>query len=64
MALDRVDWHDLPAHVRDVIETRTGPVRSAQTASAGKNSAVALLLDTQPTGGCSSRDSVPIIPAW
>ncbi|MBB5153699.1 aminoglycoside phosphotransferase [Saccharopolyspora phatthalungensis] len=46
MALARVDWQDLPPHVRDVVETNTGPVRSARTVSAGKNSPVALLLDT------------------
>ncbi|MER7076649.1 hypothetical protein SAMN02982929_05289 [Saccharopolyspora kobensis] len=46
MALARVDWHELSSHVREVIESRTGPVRSARTVSAGKHSAVALLLDT------------------
>ncbi|MEV5543934.1 hypothetical protein AB0L13_44710, partial [Saccharopolyspora shandongensis] len=46
MALARVDWNDLSPQVRDVIETHTGPVYSARTMPAGKNSAIALLLDT------------------
>lgn len=41
-----MDWHDLSPRLREVTESRTGPVRSGRAISAGKNSAVALLLDT------------------
>lgn len=46
MAVDRVDWHGLPPHVRDAVEAHTGPIYAARTVSAGKNSAIAVLLDT------------------
>ncbi|WP_223840055.1 aminoglycoside phosphotransferase [Saccharopolyspora pogona] len=47
MTLARLDWQELPPHVRDVIMSRTGPVLAAQTLSAGKNSAIALLVETR-----------------
>ncbi len=47
--MQRVHWGDLPAGVRTVIESRTGPVLEATTASEGHNSEVAAVLGT-PAG--------------
>ena len=47
MAVDRLNWYDLPRTTRHAVEQHTGPVRSARTVSAGQNSAVAALLTTQ-----------------
>lgn len=44
--MQRTDWDQLTAPVREAIERRTGPVHTAQTATAGKNSTIAALLDT------------------
>jgi hypothetical protein len=44
--MQRTDWDQLTAPVRAAIESRTGPVRAARTAAAGKNSAIAALLST------------------
>jgi hypothetical protein len=44
--MHRTEWDQLTAPVRAAIEHRTGPVRTARTASAGKNSAIAALLST------------------
>jgi hypothetical protein len=45
-ALARSHWHDLPDTVRTGIQARTGIVADAVSASAGRNSAVAVILDT------------------
>jgi hypothetical protein len=42
----RTHWHDLPDTVRTGIQARTGPVADAASASAGRNSEVAAILDT------------------
>jgi len=44
--MQRTDWDHLTAPVRAAIEHRTGTVRAARTAEAGKNSAIAILLST------------------
>src|SRR5882724_797337 len=44
--MQRTEWDQLTAPVRAAIERRTGTVRTARTASAGKNSAIAALLST------------------
>jgi hypothetical protein len=44
--MQRTDWVDLPPGIRRLIESRTGPVRSAATATEGRNSEVAAFLDT------------------
>lgn len=41
-----IDWDELEVPVRLAIEARTGEVRGARTASAGLNSQLALVLDT------------------
>jgi hypothetical protein len=41
------DWDDLAAPVRAAIAERTGPVRSARTVTAGLNSELAAVLDTE-----------------
>ena len=41
-----IDWDELEAPVRLAIEARTGPVRAARTANAGRNSQLAAVLDT------------------
>lgn len=46
MTVGRIDWHDLPAATRHVVEQHTGTIHSASTVSAGQNSAVAALLTT------------------
>lgn len=48
--MERTDWPDLPDRVRAAVTERTGPVLAAQTADDGKNSAVALLLETAKAG--------------
>jgi hypothetical protein len=45
--LSRLDFLDLPAPVRRAITTQTGTVRSDRTVHAGRNSAVASILDTE-----------------
>jgi hypothetical protein len=45
--MQRTDWEHLSASVRTAIEARTGQVHTARTATAGKNSAIAALLDTR-----------------
>jgi hypothetical protein len=44
--MQRTDWKQLSASVRTAIEARTGRVYAASTAPAGKNSAIAALLET------------------
>jgi hypothetical protein len=44
--LRHTDWEELPAPVRAEVEARTGRVRAARTASAGVNSELAAVLDT------------------
>jgi len=44
--MQRTDWDQLSLPVRAAVERRTGPVRAARTAPAGKNSALAALLST------------------
>ncbi|GAA2465456.1 phosphotransferase family protein [Winogradskya humida] len=44
--MQRTDWEQLSEPVRAAIEVRTGPVRAASTVSAGKNSAIAAVLET------------------
>ena len=44
--MHRTDWDQLTAPVRAAIERRTGRVRTARTAPAGKNSAIAAVLGT------------------
>lgn len=46
MAQQRVDWTDASPVVHAAVETRTGPIRSVQTVTGGKNSAIAAVLDT------------------
>jgi hypothetical protein len=45
----RTDWEHLPGEIRAAIVRHTGPITAARTASAGRNSALAALLET-PTG--------------
>jgi Phosphotransferase enzyme family len=42
----RTDWDALAADVKAAVEAHTGPVHAARTAPAGKNSAIAALLNT------------------
>jgi hypothetical protein len=44
--LRHIDWEDLPTPVRGEVEARTGRVRAARTASAGVNSELAAVVDT------------------
>lgn len=44
--MQRTDWEQLSSRTREAIEAQTGPVRGATTASAGQNSAIAALLQT------------------
>jgi hypothetical protein len=44
---ERVHWQDLPTKVRLQVERHTGPVLAAHTVSAGRNSAVAAVLDSE-----------------
>jgi hypothetical protein len=44
--VQRTHWEQLSSPTRQAIEAHTGPVRDAVTASAGQNSAIAALLDT------------------
>jgi hypothetical protein len=44
--MQRTDWEQLSSPTREAIEAHTGPIRSAITASAGRNSAIAALLET------------------
>jgi hypothetical protein len=44
--MQRTDWADLPHALRSVIESRTGTVVAAASASEGQNSEVAAFLDT------------------
>lgn len=48
--MERTDWPDLSDQVRAAITERTGPVLAARTADDGKNSAIALLLETAQAG--------------
>jgi Phosphotransferase enzyme family len=45
-AMRRVGWDDLPEGVRGAIESRSGPVLKAQTASEGLNCEIAVFLHT------------------
>jgi hypothetical protein len=45
--MQRIHWVDLPDGLRNVIESRTGPVLAATTASEGRNSEVAAFLATR-----------------
>jgi hypothetical protein len=47
LTLRRTDWNDLSLAVRDLVEARTGPVRAARTVTAGLNSQLAAVLDTE-----------------
>ncbi len=42
----RITWDELPEAARAAIADRTGPIRAARTASGGRNSPVAAVLDT------------------
>jgi hypothetical protein len=44
--MQRTHWADLPPGLREVIESQTGTVLTATTASEGRNSEVAAVLDT------------------
>ena len=44
--MQHTDWNDLSPAVRDLVQKRTGPVRTARTAPAGLNSQLAAVLDT------------------
>jgi hypothetical protein len=44
--LARTHWHDLPDTVRTAVQAQIGPVADAESASAGRNSEVAAILDT------------------
>ncbi len=44
--MEHTDWDELDAPVRDAIKSRTGAVHRARTATAGLNSRLALILDT------------------
>jgi hypothetical protein len=44
--MQRTDWVDLPHGLRQTVESRTGSVLTAATASEGQNSEVAAVLDT------------------
>lgn len=44
--MQRIDWAELDASARSVIEAHTGPVLAARSATEGKNSHVAAFLDT------------------
>lgn len=46
MAVDRIDWQDLPHLTRREVERHAGTVWSARTVSEGLNSAIAAILDT------------------
>jgi hypothetical protein len=46
----RIDYDELPDPVRVAVESRTGVIRSARSADAGINSAVAAVLDTEASG--------------
>ncbi|MDN3056161.1 aminoglycoside phosphotransferase [Streptomyces sp. SRF1] len=43
----RMHWDDLPAHTRDAVAARTGPIFAAATADKGLNSEIAATLDTR-----------------
>ncbi|MCQ8829880.1 aminoglycoside phosphotransferase [Streptomyces malaysiensis] len=43
----RMHWDDLPAHTRDAVAARTGPIHAAATADKGLNSEIAATLDTR-----------------
>jgi hypothetical protein len=45
--MQRIHWVDLPDGLRNVIESQTGPVLAATTASEGRNSEVAAFLATR-----------------
>lgn len=47
MAVERIDWEDLPPETREAVERHTGTVWSAKTVSEGLNSAVAAILTTE-----------------
>jgi hypothetical protein len=47
ITVQRTDWNDLSQAVRDLIQERTGRVRAARTVSAGLNSQLAVVLDTE-----------------
>ncbi|MER5402217.1 aminoglycoside phosphotransferase [Streptomyces sp. NPDC002599] len=42
----RRHFHDLPAQARQAIADKTGPIRTARTAEAGRNSGIAAFIDT------------------
>ena len=43
----RIEWHDLPATLKDSISARTGPVISGRAATDGQNSPLAAILHTR-----------------
>lgn len=45
--MQRTDWDKLTAPVRAAVESHTGPVRAAATTPAGKNSAIAAILNAE-----------------
>jgi hypothetical protein len=49
-----IGWDELEVPVRHAIEARTGPVRTPRKATAGLNSQLAVILDTDKAP-CSSR---------
>jgi hypothetical protein len=42
----RTSWDELPDEIRDAVSDRTGPILSVRNASAGQNSAIAIILHT------------------
>jgi hypothetical protein len=49
MPVARIHWNDLPSVARAAVETHTGPVLNAETASAGVNSGIATTIRTAET---------------
>jgi hypothetical protein len=47
LTLRRTEWDDLSQAVRDLVEARAGPIRAARTVTAGLNSQLAAVLDTE-----------------
>lgn len=47
MPVGRIDWDDLPDTTRRAVERHIGTVHSARTVSAGQNSAIAVMLDSE-----------------
>ena len=48
--IERLEWDELPASVRNAVEERTGPVVAAELVEEGLNCSVALVLHTKRAG--------------